>query len=387
MGVLRSHSHFLEFAMTVPLLDLKAQYATMPTTTPDAFEAILQSQYFINGPAVAELESAIAAYCQTEFAVGVSSGTDALIASLMSVGVYRSPLDEGPADEVITTAYTFFATTGSIWRCGARPVFVDIEPDTYNIDVTKIEAAITERTKAIMPVHLYGQMADMDAICAIAKKYNLAVIEDGAQAIGSKQNGKACGSFGTTGCFSFFPTKNLGGCGDGGMVTTDDGDLAERLKQCRNHGMDPKYYHKWVGGNFRLDTMQAAALLIKLPMLDGWHEGRRQNAAFYDAAFADVAEVVTPTNRDYNEVIYNQYIVRVPNRDACVEHLKAQGVGCEIYYPVTMHQQECFAPLGYKAGDFPESEKAATETMALPIYPELEETQLQEVVDTLKAFV
>ena len=373
--------------MTVPLLDLKAQYATMPATTPDAFEAILQSQYFINGPAVAELESAIADYCQTEFAVGVSSGTDALIASLMSVGVYRSPLDEGPADEVITTAYTFFATTGSIWRCGARPVFVDIEPDTYNIDVTKIEAAITERTKAIMPVHLYGQMADMDAICAIAKKYNLAVIEDGAQAIGSKQNGKACGSFGTTGCFSFFPTKNLGGCGDGGMVTTNDGELAERLKQCRNHGMDPKYYHKWVGGNFRLDTMQAAALLIKLPMLDGWHEGRRQNAAFYDAAFADVAEVVTPTNRDYNEVIYNQYIVRVPNRDACVEHLKAQGVGCEIYYPVTMHQQECFAPLGYKAGDFPESEKAATETMALPIYPELEETQLQEVVDTLKAFV
>ena len=373
--------------MTVPLLDLKAQYATMPTTTPDAFEAILQSQYFINGPAVAELEAAIAAYCQTEFAVGVSSGTDALIASLMSVGVYRSPLDEGPADEVITTAYTFFATTGSIWRCGARPVFVDIEPDTYNIDVTKIEAAITERTKAIMPVHLYGQMADMDAICAIAKKYNLAVIEDGAQAIGSKQNGKACGSFGTTGCFSFFPTKNLGGCGDGGMVTTDDGDLAERLKQCRNHGMDPKYYHKWVGGNFRLDTMQAAALLIKLPMLDSWHEGRRQNAAFYDAAFADVAEVVTPTNREYNEVIYNQYIVRVPNRDACVEHLKAQGVGCEIYYPAAMHQQECFAPLGYKAGDFPESEKAAAETMALPIYPELEEAQLQEVVDTLKAFV
>ena len=373
--------------MNVPLLDLKAQYASLRDGTVPRIQEILESQYFVGGPAIQELEQALAAYCGTSHAVGVSSGTDALVASLMALGVYRSPLDEGPADEVITTPYTFFATAGSIWRVGAKPVFVDIEADTYNIDTTKIEAAITERTKAIIPVHLYGQVADMEPILALAAKYDLAVIEDGAQAIGSTHKGQRAGSFGNTGCFSFFPSKNLGGLGDGGMITTNDAGLAERLRQCRNHGMDPKYYHKWVGGNFRLDTLQAAGLLAKLPLLDSWHEGRRANAAFYNAAFSEMDGVTVPVGRDYNETIYNQYILRVPNRDECVAYLRENGVGCDIYYPVPMHQQDCFAALGYVEGDMPESEKASRETLALPIYAELTDEQKQYVIDTIKAFL
>jgi len=366
--------------MNVPLLDLKAQYASLKDEMLPKIAAVLDSQYFIGGPVVAELETRIASYCNTKAAIGVSSGTDALLASLMSLNI-------GVGDEVITTPYTFFATTGSIWRVGAKPVFVDIEADTYNIDTTKIEAAITKKTKAIMPVHLYGQMADMDPILAIAKKYNLYVIEDAAQAIGSTQNGKKAGSLGTAGCFSFFPSKNLGGLGDGGMVVTQDEALAERLRECRNHGMNPKYYHKWVGANFRLDALQAAGLLVKLDHLESWHEGRRVNAAKYDAHFSGVKGIVTPVVRPYNKTIYNQYILRVPNRDGCIEHLRKNNVGCEIYYPVAMHVQECFASLGHKAADFPVAQKASQETIALPVYPELTDDQLNYVAQKVIEFV
>ncbi|MBN1556396.1 MAG: DegT/DnrJ/EryC1/StrS family aminotransferase [Phycisphaerae bacterium] len=366
--------------MNVPLLDLKAQYATLKKDMLPAIEAVLDSQYFIGGPVVQELEEKIAEYSQTKAAVGVSSGTDALLASLMSLNI-------GPGDEVITTPYTFFATAGSIWRVGAKPVFVDIEPDTYNIDTTKIAAAITKKTKAIMPVHLYGQMADMDPILALAKQHNLHVIEDAAQAIGSAQNGRKAGSFGTVGCFSFFPSKNLGGLGDGGMVVTRDEALAERLRECRNHGSHPKYYHKWVGANFRLDAIQAAGLLVKFKHLEAWHAARRANAAKYDALFADVAEITTPVVREYNQTIYNQYVIRVPNRDACIAFLKENNIGCEIYYPVAMHVQECFAPLGHKPDDFPEAEKASRETLALPIYPELTGEQLNYVAEKVIEFV
>lgn len=369
-----------ELSMNVPLLDLKAQYATIKDEIKAAVDAVLESQYFIGGPAISELEQCIARYSEAAEGVGVSSGTDALIVSLMSLNI-------GPGDEVITTPYTFFATGGSIWRVGAKPVFVDIEPDTYTIDTTAIEAVITERTKAIIPVHLYGQMADMDPIMALARKHNLAVIEDGAQAIGSRQNGKPAGSFGTTGCFSFFPSKNLGGFGDGGMVVTQDSALAETLRQCRNHGSKPKYYHRWVGGNFRLDTLQAAGLLVKMNYLERWHASRRDNAAFYDAQFATVDEITTPVIREYNQTIYNQYVVRVPHRDACREFLKDNGIGCEVYYPVPLHRQDCFEVLGYKEGSMPISEAAANETLALPIYPELTESQLQYVVDTLNVFL
>jgi len=366
--------------MNVPLLDLKAQYATIKDEIRPAIDAVLESQYFINGPEVKELEGLIADYCDAKCAVGVSSGTDALIVSLMSLGI-------GAGDEVITTPYTFFATVGSIWRLCAKPVFVDIEPDTYNIDPAKIEAAITDKTKAIIPVHLYGQCAEMDPILEIAKKHNLAVIEDGAQAIGAKYKGQKAGSMGTTGCFSFFPSKNLGGLGDGGIVTTQDEALGEKLAQCRNHGSKPKYYHKWVGGNFRLDTIQAAGLIVKLRHLEDWHAGRRANAARYNELLSDVSEVVTPTVRDYNETIYNQYILRVPRRDECRQFMKDNGIGCEIYYPVSMHEQECFAPLGYKTGDFPESEKAAKETLAVPIFAELTDDQIRFVAEKIKEFL
>ena len=366
--------------MQVPLLDLKAQYATLREETRQAVDAVLESQYFVGGPEIKELETLIAEYSCTKHAVGVSSGTDALIASLMSLGI-------GQGDEVITTAYTFFATTGSIWRVGATPVFVDIEPDTYNIDTSKIQTVITPQTKAIIPVHLYGQLADMDPIMDIAGKHNLFVIEDGAQAIGAIQNGKKAGSFGTAGCFSFFPSKNLGGLGDGGMVVTQDDALAEKLLQCRNHGMNPKYFHKWVGGNFRLDSIQAAGLIVKMKYLEGWHEKRRQNAAKYNSLFAGIDQIITPTIRSFNKSIYNQYIIRVPNRDQCRAFLHENSIGCEVYYPVSMHQQECFASLGYILGDFPQSEKASHETLALPIYAELSDEQIEYVAAKVKEFV
>ena len=366
--------------MQVPLLDLKAQYATIRDEILPAVQAVFDSQHFINGPEVKQLESAVAAYSDCRCAVGVSSGTDSLLCSLMTLGI-------GAGDEVITTPYTFFATAGSIWRTGARPVFVDIEADTFNIDPAKIESAVTKKTKAIMPVHLFGQMAEMDPIMEIASRGKLHVIEDGAQAIGATYRGKKAGSIGTVGCFSFFPSKNLGGMGDGGMVTTQDEELDDRLRQCRNHGSKPKYYHKWVGGNFRLDTLQAAGLLIKLKHLDAWSEKRRANAKRYNELFAGFETVVTPVVRDYNVSIYNQYVIRVPRRDELQAFLKEQGIGTAIYYPLSLHEQECFVELGYKKGDFPESERAAAETLALPIYPELTDEQISHTAGKIREFL
>jgi len=365
--------------MDVPLLDLKAQYATIKDKVLAQVNEVLDSQRCIGGPKVEQLEAAIAEVSDCEYAVGVSSGTDALLCSLMS-------LDIGVGDEVITTPFTFFATVGSIWRTGARPVFVDIDPVTYNIDPEKIERVISKKTKAIMPVHLFGQMADMDPIMAIAGRNSLAVIEDAAQSITSMYKGRKAGSIGTCGCFSFFPSKNLGGIGDGGMIVTNDEALAHRMRLMRNHGSEPKYYHKYVGGNFRLDPIQAAALLVKLPHLDDWSKARRRNAAYYTKKFKGTI-VQTPQIRDDCESIFNQYVIRVPRRDELVQHLRSHGIGCEVYYPVPLHLQECFASLGYHEDDFPEAEKAAREVLALPIYPELTDAMKDTVVEAVLEFL
>ncbi len=365
--------------MIVPLLDLKAQYAVIKDDILAAVAEVLESQQCIGGPKVAELEEKIAAVSDCKFAVGVSSGTDAILNSLMS-------LEIGSGDEVITSPFTFFATVGCITRTGARPVFADIDPKTYNINPALIEKVITDKTRAIMPVHLYGQMADMDAIMTLADKHGLAVIEDAAQSITSTYKGKKAGSIGTTGCFSFFPSKNLGGIGDGGMIVTNDEELYNRLVIMRNHGMNPKYYHKFVGGNFRLDPIQAVALLVKLPYLDQWSEARRRNAEYYNEKF-EGSVVQTPYISPDCVSVYNQYCIRVPRRDELVAHLRENNIGCEIYYPLPLHLQECFAYLGYKKGDFPESEKAAQEIMALPIYPELSDKMKQYVVDAILSFL
>jgi dTDP-4-amino-4,6-dideoxygalactose transaminase len=358
--------------MKVPLLDLKAQYATIKNEVLAAVADVLESQVCIGGPKVAELEQKIAALCGTKYAVGASSGTDALLNSMMS-------LDIGPGDEVITTPFTFFATAGCIARTGAKPVFVDIDSRTYNIDPGLIEAAVTPRTKAIVPVHLFGQMAEMDPIMEIAGRHGLAVIEDAAQAISATYKGRQAGSIGTVGCFSFFPSKNLGGVGDGGMIVTNDDKLYERLVIMRNHGSKPKYYHQYVGGNFRLDPIQAAVLLVKLPHLAEWSQARRRNAAWFDQRFAGTA-VGPPYVRPDCVSIYNQYVIRVERRDELVSRLKESEIGVEIYYPVPMHVQKCFANLGYKEHDLPQSEQAAKHVLALPVYPELESDQRDRVV-------
>lgn len=365
--------------MQVPLLDLRAQYASIEDDVLAAVREVLESQRCIGGPKVSELEEEIAAISDCRYAVGVSSGTDALLNSLMS-------LDIGAGDEVITTPFTFFATAGCVARTGATAVFVDIDAETYNIDPALIDSAVTAKTKAIIPVHLYGQTADMDPIIEIAEKYDLAVIEDAAQSIGSTYKGKKAGSMGTAGCFSFFPSKNLGAVGDGGMIVTNDQALYNRLNAMRNHGGEPKYYHKYVGGNFRLDAIQAAVLLAKLPHLESWSEARRAHAAYYDAKFAGTA-VQTPYISADCVTIYNQYVIRVANRDGVVGHLRDKGIGCEIYYPVPMHLQECFGCLGYKEGDFPEAEKAAAEVLALPVYPELSDAMQDYVVETILSFL
>ncbi len=376
--------------MKVPLLDLKAHHEPIKAELFAVFEKVFQSQYFILGPEVSRLEAKIAAYCQTDHAIGVSSGTDALLLSLMA-------LDIGPGDEVITSPYTFFATAGAIARVGAKPVFVDIDPISYNIDPEKIEAAITANTKVIMPVHLYGQLADMDAICAIATKHGLKIIEDAAQAIGAEYKaGQRAGSFGGLGCFSFFPSKNLGAMGDGGMIVLSDAQLADKVRKMRVHGGHPKYYHKMIGGNFRLDSIQAGVVEVKLNYLDKWTAKRQENAASYATLFQnsgliDQKKVSLPVAiyRDAackHHHIYNQFIVRVADRDALRAFLINEGIGAEIYYPVPLHIQECFQSLGYKAGDFPESEKAADETLALPIYPELTLEMQTFVVDTIQRF-
>jgi len=365
--------------MQVPLLDLKAQYAAIESEVLTAVSEVLASQRCIGGPKVAELEEKIAAVSDCKFAVGASSGTDAILNSLMS-------LDIGAGDEVITTPFTFFATVGCIARTGAKPVFADIDPKTYNINAELIESAVTERTKAIMPVHLFGQMADMDPIMQVANKYNLTVIEDAAQSITSTYKGEKAGSIGTVGCFSFFPSKNLGGIGDGGMIVTNDETLYNRLVTMRNHGSNPKYYHQFVGGNFRLDPIQAAALLVKLPHLNEWSEARRRNADYYEKRFAGTI-VKTPYISPDCISIYNQYIIRVPKRDALLIYLRENNIGCEIYYPVPMHLQQCFRHLGYKQGDLPEAEKASKEVMALPIYPGLTDEMKDYVAETLLSFL
>jgi dTDP-4-amino-4,6-dideoxygalactose transaminase len=365
----------------VPLLDLKAQYKTIRDEVHAAVDKVFESQYFINGPEVKQLEEAVAVYSSCKKAVGISSGTDALLCSLMALGI-------GPGDEVITSPYTFFATVGCIWRVGAKPVFVDIEPDTYNINAAAIEKAITKKTKAIIPVHLYGQCAEMDPILDLAKKHNLVVIEDAAQSIGAVYKNRKAGSMGTVGCLSFFPSKNLGGLGDGGMILTQDETLAKKIAIFRNHGMDPKYYHQYVGGNFRLDSLQAAGLLVKLKYLDSWSEKRRQNAKLYDQFFKGCDKITVPVIRPYNVSIYNQYIIRIPGRRSeLIAFLKEKGINTEIYYPLSLHEQECFKSLGYKRGDFPESEKAADQTLALPIYPELTEDQLRHVAAKIREFL
>ena len=364
--------------MKVPLLDLKAQYRPIKAEIEKAIAEVIDSQYFIMGPQVKACEDAIARYSHCSNGIGVSSGTDALLVALMAEGI-------APGDEVITTPYTFFATAGSITRLGAKPVFVDIDPVTYNIDPGKIEQKVTNKTKIIIPVHLYGQMADMDPIMEIARKHNLAVIEDAAQAIGSEYKGKRAGSIGHYGCFSFFPSKNLGCFGDGGMVVTNDAVRAEKLSVLRAHGSKVKYYHKVVGGNFRFDTLQAAVVLAKLPHLDAWSAGRQANAARYNRLFGKTGTVDLPEVR-MSRHIFNQYVIRVPRRDELMAHLKKQDIGCEVYYPVPLHLQECFSYLGHKTGDFPESEKASNETLALPIYPELTDAQAACVVDAIQRF-
>jgi len=366
--------------MNVPLLDLKAQYAVIKPEVDAAIAEVLESQQFILGPKVEQCEKAIAAYSGCTHAIGVSSGSDALLACLMAENI-------GTGDEVITTPYSFFATAGAIARLGATPVFVDIDPLTYNLDVSQVAPKITARTRAIIPVHLYGQMADMDAVMAIAQEHGLVVIEDAAQAIGAEYKGHRAGSIGHHGCFSFFPSKNLGGAGDGGMVVTNDAQRAERLRCLRGHGAKPKYYHKIVGGNFRLDAIQAAVVSAKLPHLDDWTAARQLNAKRYDRLFSEAAVPIGVPVVQAGRHIFNQYVIRVSGRDELQAHLKKNGVGTEVYYPVPLHLQECFAYLGYKPGAFPESERAAKETLALPIQPELSEAQARYVVECISEFV
>lgn len=369
----------------VPLLDLKAQYAAIREEVRAAVDRVLESQYFILGPEVEALEAEVAAYCGCRYGIGVSSGSDALLVALMA-------LDVQPGDEIITTPYTFFATAGAIVRLGARPVFVDIDPATYNLDPAALEGAVTPRSRAILPVHLYGQMADMEPVMAVAERHGLAVIEDAAQAIGAEYRGRRAGSIGHLGCFSFFPSKNLGGIGDGGMVTTNDAALADRVKLLRGHGARPKYHHKVVGGNFRLDAIQAAVLRVKLGYLDQWTAGRQRNAQSYRRLFAESGLageglVSLPVDAGYGRHIYNQFVIRSERRDELAHHLKQAQIGTEVYYPVPMHLQECFADLGLSVGAFPQSEAAARETLALPIYPELTEGMLARVVDEIRGFM
>ena len=365
--------------MNVPLLDLKAQYVTIKSEIDAAIAEVVESQRFILGPKVEECEKAIAAYSRCAYGVGISSGTDALLVCLMAENI-------GAGDEIITTPYSFFATAGSIARLGATPVFVDIDPVTYNMDVSQIASKITSKTRAIIPVHLYGQMAEMDAVMQVAQAHHVVVIEDAAQAIGAEYKGRRAGSIGDYGCLSFYPSKNLAGIGDGGMVVTNDAKKAERVRILRGHGAEEKYYHKLIGGNFRLDALQAAVVTAKLPHLDGWTAARQHNAKRYDQLFREAGVPVRTPQVRTDRHIFNQYVIRGENRNALQDHLKKSGVGTEVYYPVPLHLQECFAYLGHKPGALPESERAAEETLALPIQPELTEAQARYVVECVRGF-
>jgi dTDP-4-amino-4,6-dideoxygalactose transaminase len=369
---------------SVPALDLKAQYRAIRGEIEPMIIELLESQQFVLGANVSGLESELASYCGSKHAVGCASGTDALLLPLMAWGI-------GPGDEVITTPFTFFATAGVIWRLGARPVFVDIDPETYNLDPSKIADAITPRTRAIIPVHLYGQAADMDPINAIAADHKLMVLEDAAQAIGAGYKGKRAGVLGHAAAFSFYPSKNLGGFGDGGMITTEDPELASRMARLRVHGMEPKYYHAEVGLNSRLDALQAAVLRVKLRHLDAWTAGRRAVAESYRDLFesAGLAGLIAlPAEQPRRLHVYNQFVIRVdaPLRDPLRARLAEAQVGSEIYYPIPLHLQECFASIGHSPGDFPVSEQAALETIALPMYPELSPQALRRVVDVVANF-
>jgi len=365
--------------MKVKLLDLVPQYESIRDEIREAVERVLASQQFILGAGVQEFEEEIAGYCGTRFAVGVASGSDAILLSLMAYGI-------GDGDEVVTTPYTFFSTVSSITRLGARPVFVDIDPVTYNIDPEGVKRALTPRTKAVLPVHLFGQSADMDPLCAEARERGIAVIEDACQSIGALYKGKRVGSIGDTGCFSFFPSKNLGGFGDGGMVTTNDEQIMRRLSSLRMHGSSERYYHTEIGINSRLDALQAAVLSVKLGHLDRWNEGRRGNAGKYGEGLSRLGGVEVPTEAEYGRSVFNQYVIRAERRDELMGFLRKNGVGCEIYYPLPLHQQECFAFLGASEGDFPESERAAGETLALPVYAELTDRQIGYVIETITRF-
>jgi len=387
--------------MKVPLLDLKPQYQALKKELDEAVLRVAESQYFILGPEVEKMEAEFCEFLGCKYAIGVSSGTDALLLALMAI-------DIKPGDEVIVPTYSFFATAGVVSRLNAKPVFVDSDSVTFNIDPSRIEEKITSKTRAIIPVHLYGQCADMEPVMKIAKKHKLVVIEDGAQAISAQyKDGKVAGTIGDIGCYSFFPSKNLGCFGDGGLVVTDDEKLAHSLRIKRVHGGEPKYHHKVIGGNFRIDALQAAVLRVKLPYLNYWSESRRKNAELYNQFFieSELAEEPGKTEFDTrnfvllprakyknlkgltNYHIYNQYIIRVEQRDALRQFLTGNGISTEIYYPIPFHLQECFSDLHYRKKDFPVAEKAADTSIALPIYPELTNEQIKYVVDTIKQFI
>jgi len=385
--------------MKVPLLDLKPQYNLLKKELDEALLRVAESQYFILGPEVDKMEKDFCSYLKCEHALGVSSGTDALLIALMAV-------DIKPGDEVIVPAYSFFATAGVVARLNAIPVFTDIDPVTFNINPAGFEKKISSKTKAVIPVHLYGQSADMNAIMSLAKKHNLVVIEDAAQAIGTEyKNGNCVGTIGEIGCYSFFPSKNLGGYGDGGLVVTNNDELAKMIRIKRVHGGEQKYFHKVIGGNFRIDAIQAAVLRVKLPHLDNWSEQRRNNAELYNKLFIEsgLAEetgktvfdiknkvlLPKPVNKSSvkNYHIYNQYVIRTENRDQLKKFLTENEIGNEIYYPLPFHLQECFSGFGYKEGDFPEAEKASNTSLALPIYPELSDEQQRFVVGKINEFV
>lgn len=369
--------------MKIPLVDLKAQYASIKSEIDDAIRSVIENTQFILGPKVETFESEIAAYCEAKFAIGVASGTDALQLALLAC-------DIKPGDEVITTPFTFIATAEAITQCGAVPVFVDIDPKTYNINPAKIELKITEKTRAVLPVHLYGQPADMNAILELARKYNLKVIEDCAQALGAKHKGNKVGSLGDAGCLSFFPSKVLGAYGDGGMVVTSNPEIAEKVMMLRNHGCGQKYYHLVPGFNSRLDELQAAILRVKLRHLDDWIELRRQKAAAYSQLLAQIAGIQPPYVSPDSYHIFNYYTIRLENgklnRDKLREYLNAKGIATAIYYPLSLHLQQVHKPLGYKLGDFPESEKAQEEALSLPIYPELGDDKIEEIAKAIESY-